>query len=62
MFDYNKFGHMTKEELLNCLYENVLGTGITYKIINFDLDGDTLTVKFSFSKKEDDKKQTELPL
>lgn len=53
---------MTKEELLNCLYENVLGTGITYKIINFDLDGDTLTVKFSFSKKEDDKKQTELPL
>ena len=39
MFDYAKFGHMTKQELLLSLkqYE---GTGITYVICDPDFDGD----------------------
>ena len=53
MFDYAKFGHMTKQELLLNLkqYE---GTGVTYKFGNSDFDGDDLTVIFSFSKEEAD--------
>ena len=52
MFDYAKFGHMTKQELLLSLkqYE---GTGITYKICDPDFDGDDQTIVFSFSKEED---------
>tara|TARA_R110000787_G_scaffold278698_2_gene388557 strand:- start:121 stop:324 length:204 start_codon:yes stop_codon:yes gene_type:complete len=62
-FDYNKFGHMTKEELLELLYNNVLGTGVTYKLIDPDLDGDSLSVIFSFNNnKETNENQTELPL
>ena len=53
MFDYDKFGHMTKQEFYFNLkqYE---GTGVTYKICDSDFDGDDLTVIFSFSKEEAD--------
>ena len=59
MFDYAKFGHMTKQELLLNLkqYE---GTGVTYKICDPDFDGDDQTIVFSFSKEEDDGKQLDM--
>ena len=55
MFDYDKFGHMTKQEFYFNLkqYE---GTGVTYKLSPYpinDFDSDDVTVVFSFSKEED---------
>ena len=59
MFDYSKFGHMTKQELLLNL-KQYDGTGVTYKICDPDFDGDDQTIVFSFSKEEDDGKQLDM--
>ena len=48
MFDYAKFGHMTKQELLLNL-KQYKGTGVTYKICDPDFDGDDQTIVFSFT-------------
>jgi hypothetical protein len=57
MFDYKKFGHMTKEELLEHLTVSLLGTGITYKVmgkVSHDCGSEVskLSVIFSFEKSE----------
>ena len=58
MFDYKKFGHMTKEELLEHLTVSLLGTGITYKVmgkVSHDCGSEVskLSVIFEKSEKED---------
>tara|TARA_R110002051_G_C8392079_1_gene447039 strand:+ start:75 stop:257 length:183 start_codon:yes stop_codon:yes gene_type:complete len=56
MFDYKKFGHMTKEELLFS-FKQYEGTGVTYKVMgkvahDCGRKVGKLSVIFSFEKSE----------
>ena len=58
MFDYNKFGHMTKEELLFS-FKQYEGTGVTYKVMGevaHDCGSEVgkVSVIFSFNKEKED--------